>query len=124
MPLPGTSKLTSAFVSCSSQDQAYGYDADEYEGKMTNCIEASRRWCVGEEPTNEEALPPTLQPFKLSRDGRTQPTVSPLCLVCMARVCAVRQDNFDDLWLHNSAGSLRVWRCMAGPEGRVWALGL
>ena len=56
MRLPGTSKLTSAFVSCSSQDQTYDVDADEHGGKMAIHIEASRRWCAGKEPTHAQTL--------------------------------------------------------------------
>ena len=50
--------------------------------------------------------------------------MSPLCRVRMARGCAVRQDNFDDYARHSSAVSLRMWLGIAGPEGRVWTLGL
>ena len=100
MPLPGTSKLTSAFVSCSSQDQAWDVDADEHEGKMTNHIEVSRRWCVGEEPTHAQTFSRTFGAAKPSPDRLTRPMLSPPRLVRVARACTVRQHNFDVFALH------------------------
>ena len=91
---------------------------------MTNHKEATRRWCAGEEPTLAWTFPRTFGAVRPSPDRLTRPTMSPLCRVRMARGCAVGQDNFNDYVRHSSAASLRVWLGIAGPEGRVWTLGL
>ena len=72
------SKLTSAFVSHSSQDQTLQLDVYRCECHMTKFKVSSSTWCATRDLTHGPPYKRTFEAVKPSPDDRTPPTLSPL----------------------------------------------
>ena len=72
------SKLTSAFVAHSSQDQTLQLDVYECECHMTKFKVSSSTWCAAGRGTLEGHRQRTFEAVKPAPDDRTPPTLNPL----------------------------------------------